>query len=203
MRSSSIFIGSTTSFLCLAVLCSPAASQIAGCDNLDCEQDSDNKSCPLAGDGVGTITFQSNVTVKGPLTWSIVGNTDRFTTQEAPKHAKRIMKSFYLGTPPTLLLQDADFRGCSLVFSHITSALQTVPGYDDFPNFGCDTVLGSQCATDVLEQARQGLSDGLSATSIGTFTCESVGKMLTGSLPDSCHLPFGRSSWGPISVAGE
>ena len=187
----------------LIALASVVASRIVGCDTLDCrlEDDENKNNCPLSDDGVGTTTFQSNATSDGPLTWSVVGNTDRFTTQEASKGAKRIMKSFYLGTPSTLLLQNADFRGCSLVFFNITPALQTVPGYDDFPNFGCDTVLGSQCATDLLEQARQELNSRLSASPLGSV-CDAIGKVLTDTLPHSCRLPFGRTSWGPINVVG-
>lgn len=202
MRCSLLSVGITATFFCLAGLCSIAASQIVGCDSLKCERESDTSDCPLAEDGVGTTTFQSNVTTDGPLSWSVVGNTDRFTTQRASQGAKRIMKSFYLGTPSTLLVQNADFRGCSLVFFNISAALQTVPGYVDFPNFGCDTVLGSQCATDLLEQARQELNSKLSASSLEYSVCDTIGEILTETLPDSCRLPFGRTSWGPINVAG-
>ena len=205
MRTSSLFLGSTAGLLCLAALCSLAIAQIVGCDSLDCAQgssDDNTLTCPLSSDGVGTTIFQSNVTTDGPLTWSLIGDTDRFTTQQAPKNAKRIIKSFFFGTPSSLLLQDPDFHGCSFMFFNITSALQTVPGYSDFPHFGCDTVLGEQCANDLQQQARQELTDRVAANGPDPF-CDNIRKVLQASMPDSCRLPFGRTSWGNINEAGK
>ena len=153
---------------------------------------------------MGATSFESNVTTDAPLTWTVVGNSDRFTTEQAPRGAKRIMKNFYLGTPSSLRVQDGNFHGCSLLFFNITSALQTVPGFSDFPNFSCDTVLGNQCVTDLLSQARSQLDDRLaSASPTEPADCRQIGKTLSDSLPDSCRLPFGRTSWGPINVIGK
>lgn len=193
--------------LCLVCLSSLASSQILGCDTLDCGHESDDADpqCPLPGDGVGTTTFQSNLTAYGPLSWTVVGNTDDLINPGAPKGAERLTKSFYLGTPSSILLQNADFHGCSLLYYNITAALQTVPGFDDFANFGCDTVLGRQCAQDLLEQARQALTDRLSADpSPEDGVCTPVQLALQNRrMPDSCNLPFGRTSWGSIDVSGK
>ncbi len=207
MRPSSVFVGATAVYFCLICLLSLASSQIAGCDTLNCEQESDNADpqCPLASDGIGTTTFQSNLTADGPLSWTIVGNTDDLTNPGAPKGAERLTKSFHLGTPPSLLLQHADFHGCSLLYYKITSALQTVPRFDDFANFGCDTVLGGQCAQDLLAQARQALTDRLSTDlSPEDGVCTSVQLALQNTkVPNSCNLPFGKTSWGSIGVSGK
>jgi hypothetical protein len=153
---------------------------------------------------VGAISFDSNVTTDGPLTWTIVGNTDRFSAPPDPKGSKRKWKSFYLGTPQSLLLENANFHGCSLAFFNISSALQVVPGYSDFTNFGCDTVLGNQCATDVLAQAQEELTNRLAAiSSTDRDVCGLVEDAIRSrGVPGSCNLPFGRNTWGLINPAG-
>ena len=191
---------------CLIALASVASSGIVGCDTLDCrlENDKNHENCPFAGDGVGTTVLQSNITADGPLTWSIVGNTDRYTMQQASKSDRRLMKYLYLGTPHSFQIQNADYHACTVTLFNITAALQVVPGYDDFPNFSCDTVLGGQCAKDLLAQARGRLDEALLPGGSSEYPCKTVADALMAeSLPLSCNLPFGETSWGYIGTDGE
>lgn len=190
---------------CLAItLLSSASAQIVGCDTLDCGEESsrsDDGSCTFFDGAVGAISFPSNVSTSGPLTWTVAGWSDDKLDPGSPRGARRLTKEFYFGTPPEVRLENAGFHGCGLVFFNITPALQLVAGFDDFSTFGCGTVLGDQCAQDLLEQTRGVLEDNLAVPPEDISVCNAVRQSLEAApLPSSCSLPFGRTSWGEIGL---
>ena len=189
---------------CFAITLLPSASaQIVGCDTLGCGEESSGSDddCTLFDEDVGAISFPSNVSTSGPLTWTVVGWSDDKVDSGSPRGARRLTKEFYFGTPPEVKLENAGFHGCGLFFLNITPALQLVAGFDDFSTFGCGTVLGDQCVQDLLEQTRGVLEDNLAVPPEGISVCDAVRQSVEAApLPSSCNLPFGRTSWGAIGL---
>lgn len=205
MRPSSFcFTFTTTSFFLLCLI-HHSSAQLVGCDGngVDCPAENtkvDSGVCSYKGtqDGIGIVSFDSNVTSDGPLTltlfeWDEETPTGDFTT-----------RGFYLGSPPALNFGSVtDFGACSLSLgSDIAAALQLPSGFNDFANFGCDAVMGESCAQDLVSQVRAELVLLLTDNSYdGLHPCMRVGERLSNAtLPESCVVPlqadvaqFGRS----------
>ena len=159
MRAHILSIGLITFVFVLLSTIQPSSSQIVGCDGLHIECPSkqsatDGGICGYNEDGIGVVSFDSNNTTEGPLTWTV-------RAVDAPNggpHASRTGRAFYLGTPPSLNLSEVtDFGACTAFLWNLTSTLQLPPGFSDFNDFGCNTIMDPQCARDVVSSARNEL----------------------------------------------
>ena len=184
------------SLLCIIPLVS---SQIVGCNgpNITCaasRRKNDNEgSCSYerTNPGIGFISIESNITSHRPLTWTLIEG-DR-----TPKDNEFSYRDFYLGSPPSLDLQNiTDFGGCALVLGgNLTSDLQLPRSSNGLDNFGCGTVMGDLCAQDIAAMVRGELLGLLSDTSYeGDLSpCNEVGRRLQNTTyPESCTQVFGK-----------
>jgi len=196
MRASSFCFTFTTTTFFLLCLIRQSASQIVGCDgnNVDCPSENAKGSgaCLHEGtqDGIGIVSFESNITSDGPLTWTLFEWDEPETSPENPFTTK----GFYLGSPSSLSFRNVtDFGACAIsLASNITGALQLPIGFNDFANFGCDTVMGQSCAQDLVSQVRDELLGLLNDTTYdGKHPCLRVGERLQNTpLPTSCVEPL-------------
>ena len=186
----------TTCFLLLSLFhCS--YSQIVGCEgpNVDCptkEHAADGGICAENNGNIGVMAFHSNVSSSGPLTWTMTQNNDKGGNSLDPY----AYKSFWLGSPPSLKFQNiTNYAACSMILSNVSSALQLPAGFNNFGDFGCPTVLGDECSTDILSRVReemvsildQGFSD--YNPDVKNSPCVSVLQRLEGQpLPGTCDL---------------
>jgi hypothetical protein len=185
-----------TSFLLLCLLrCS--YSQIIGCDspNVDCptkEDAAEGGICSNDSGNIGVVSFDSNVSSSGPLTWTMTQNNDKGGNSLDPY----AYKYFWLGSPPPLNFQNVtNYAACSMILFNVSSALQIPAGFDDFGNFGCPTVLGDECSTDILSRVREEMVSVLDEgfpdynADVQNSPCASVYQRLQGkSLPGTCDL---------------
>ncbi|KAK5941093.1 hypothetical protein PMZ80_006370 [Knufia obscura] len=195
MRPSSFcFTFTTTSFFLLCLI-RHSSSQIVGCDGNEVECPASNSkvetgACAYKGtqDGIGIVSFESNITSDGPLTWTM------FEWDEASPTVPYSQRSFYLGSPPSLSFENiTDFGACGLsLASNLSSALQLPSGFNDFSNFGCSTVMGESCPQDLVAQVRSELMLLLNDDSFsGEGVCLEIGQRLQNTpLPDSCVQPL-------------
>ena len=107
MRPHILSLALTGSVFVLLSTIRPASSQIFGCDgpNIECPSkqaaaDSDAELCGYNEDGTGVVSFDSNITSEGPLSWTVRA-TDGPKSNAYPRRTGRL---FYLGTPPSLHL---------------------------------------------------------------------------------------------------
>ncbi|KIX05664.1 uncharacterized protein Z518_03636 [Rhinocladiella mackenziei CBS 650.93] len=117
----------------------------------------------LTNNGVGVASFSSNNnTSGGPLTWMLT------ISDETPVGNEYSERSFWLGTPPSLNVSDiSDFGGCSMFMRNLTGALQLPPGFSDYGNFGCGTVMGGSCVQDLVSRFHGELVDIVQADALG------------------------------------
>jgi len=124
------------------------------------------------------------------LTWTLFEWDEPETSPENPFTTK----GFYLGSPSSLSFRNVtDFGACAIsLASNITGALQLPIGFNDFANFGCDTVMGQSCAQDLVSQVRDELLGLLNDTTYdGKHPCLRVGERLQNTpLPTSCVEPL-------------
>lgn len=180
----------------------PAFSQIVGCDGPDVEcptkqTATDGGVCGHNEDGIGIVSFDSNITADGPLTWT-VRTSETAATNDYPRNSGRL---FYLGTPPSLNLRDVtNFGACTAILWNVTSALQLPSEFNDLGNFGCNTVMGAQCAQDVVAQTRNELLRLLGDSSYDArqgSPCDVVaGRISKLSPPESCGGLFNADRYG-------
>lgn len=201
MRGSSFCFTSTTTTFFLLCLIHQSLSQIVGCDgnNVDCPSKNAKVSGVCSHDGIqddlGIVSFESKITSEGPLTWTLL------EWDEPNKRIKNpyTVRGFYLGSPASLIFQDVtDFGACALsLASTITAFLQTPVGFDDFANFGCNTVMGQSCAEDLVSQVRDELVGLLSNTTYdGRDPCRTIKTRLESiPFPASCDEPFKSTSY--------
>lgn len=196
MRASSCCFTFTTTTFFILCLIRQSSSQIVGCDgnNVDCPSANakDSGACSHEGvqDGIGIVSFESNITSDGPLTWTLLEWDEPKTSHDNPFTTR----GSYLGSPASLNFRDVtDFGACAIsLASNITSALQLPSSFNDFANFGCDTVMGQSCAQDLVSQVRDELMGLLNDTSYdGSDACLRVGERLQNTpLPASCVEPL-------------
>lgn len=176
-------------------------SQLFGCDapGMQCPTKSnatDAGVCSYSDYGVGSVLFDSNVTSDGPL--SVTVTVDDFNGRKP-----NLWRSYWLGTPSTLDLQtETRFGGCSFAFTNFTDQLHAQS--DNLANFGCNTVMGPDCASDIVSRMREVLDSADTAADDGITSripCSILTQSLGGlPLPESCRQttsskPF--SFWAP------
>lgn len=105
----------------------------------------------LLDNGIGIVSFETNITTDGPLTWTVT------RSEESSGGSPFTERQSWLGTPPSFISSGADgYGGCAMVMANMTSALQLPPG-SNFSDFSCRTIMGT-CARDILSTIRQELS---------------------------------------------
>jgi hypothetical protein len=178
--------------------------RISGCDDVECAPSTQvvfPNVCSYAEDGVGITSFNSKISQK-PLTWTVRGEGGYPATNNS--ESSNFPKTFHLGTPEDLKLLSAAFRGCSFLFSNISTTLQVEDGFDDWSKFSCDTFWGSECTQDTLSQAWDTLNKAIALDPpLSTLvTCVEIRNALQGNFAKSCQLPDKRSSWGSVVEQG-
>lgn len=175
------------SFLFAAVTFNQCAkAQLVGCEAVDCPAD----GCVI-GDttnlDLGIANFTSSLSPDQSLSWT-VGLAD------IPHHNAvndTWLKSYYLGTPPSLNLDEkSGISGCAIFFENSgtfqfnTSAPETSVGT-------CQDALTATCVDDLIAQAANITT---TLTSSGTATganqstfCSQLGPALNASMPASCR----------------
>ena len=190
----------TTAFFLLCMI-QPSLSQIIGCDGpgIDCPAKTSAAKggvCSYNEDGIGVVSFRSNITSDGPLTWTIKSLDDSVGGDPATS------RTFFLGSPPTLNFEAVtNFEACTMAFAGVTSSLQLPSGFTDFGNFGCSTVMGATCAQDVFARVQHELLGILNDPSFDPETsgspCWAVQRRLASvSLPLSCVPPLNTTEFG-------
>ena len=140
----------------LSLLFRISYSQIVGCDglNVDCptkKDAADSSICSIDNGNIGVVSFDSNVSSTGPLTWTITQSNDGGGSSRDPYD----LKDFWLGSPPQLDFQNVtNYAACSMILAMDSSTLQLPASFNDFESFGCPTVLGDECAADILSRVR-------------------------------------------------
>ena len=193
----------------------PGSSQIFGCDgpNIECPSkqaaaDADAEVCRYNADRIGVVSFESNVTSEGPLTWTVRA----IDPPKSNAHPHRTGRLFYLGTPPSLHFNDVtDFGACTAMFWNLTTSLQLPSGFTDFDNFGCDTVMEPQCVQDVIAQGRNALLRILDDSSYDPGSdgspCDVVAQRIRElSPPESCGGLINADNYGfgtPLSMLSQ
>ena len=195
MRPHLLCINLTASAFLLLSAIRPTSSQIVGCDgpNMNCPSDdtaTEDEICGIKADGIGVVSFDSNVTSEGPLTWTM-------RTFDAPgndAHPSSTGRAFYLGTPPSLDLRDVtNFGACAATLWNLTSDLQLPSGFNDMDNFGCGSVMKPACAQDIVRQVRGVLGqlfDDSSYDASRGSPCLMVAKSLAETGPPESCLPL-------------
>lgn len=197
MKPHFLYITTTATSLLLLCLLRCSSSQIIGCDspNVDCPTKgsaADGGICSVDNGDIGVVSFDSNVSSSGPLTWTITQANDEGGNTLEP-YASR---TFWLGTPPQLDFQTVtDWAACSMFMANITSALSAPADFDDFDNFGCSTVLGDDCSADILSRVREEFASILDEgfpdynPDVQQSPCVSVLLRLEGvPLPETCDI---------------
>jgi len=202
MRSASVCFTLNTTTIFLLCFVHHALSQLVGCNGTDVDCPKQNTKveggvCRYDGkqDGIGIMSFESNITSDGLLTWTMTEG------DQTPKNNPFSYRGFYLGSPSSLDFQNVtDFGACAMVLGgNITSNLQLPFGFNDYSNFGCGTVMGHRCAQDIAAQVRNQLLDLLNDTSYDSAMppCAEVGRRLEGTpYPESCAQAFRTQQFG-------
>lgn len=190
MRVAAFFLTSLATLLFALNVVRPATAQVVGCngEGIDCStDDKDAKGiCQprLTKDGIGIVSFDSNITSDGPLTWTLTTSEQKTAGEEYTD------RSIWLGTPPSLNVSDiSDFGGCSVSMGNITSSLQLPPGFNDYENFGCGNVMGEGCVQDLVSRVNQELAIIVQNGTLDGHTspCTLIVDRLQGvQLPNSC-----------------
>ncbi|RMZ84981.1 hypothetical protein DV738_g189, partial [Chaetothyriales sp. CBS 135597] len=193
MRRAPLFLTSVTAAFIVLFIVSPAASQLVGCDaeGIDCSIDSDGGTgvCQerLLEDGLGIVSFETNLTTDGPFTWTLT------QSEEVSLNLPYTNRQFWLGMPPSLNTSDIDgVAGCAMVMTNLTNVLQPPPD-SDFSNFGCGTVMGDDCAADIFSIIQQELS---SIVRNGTANpCQVLNEQI-----EDLQIPFPQSCQSQFQV---
>jgi hypothetical protein len=129
------------------------------------------------------VSFNSNVTSDGPLSWTVISGQDG----HGPEGKPWSYRGLWLGSPPSVNFLDVSGYGaCAIQLYNITPALQLPSGFTDYANFGCHTVLG-QARAELLRTLNDNTTDHLGFAG----PCSVVQERLSSTrLPDSCVLPF-------------
>lgn len=186
--------------LLLAVLSQYARAQLVGCEAVDCPAD----GCIVGSTtnlDLGITNFTTSLSLAHNLTWT-VGLAD------TPHHNAvndTWMKSYYLGTPPSLDLKtESSIGGCALFFEdsgtyHFNrSAPETGLGT-------CQDAWSAECVSDLLARVANITatlsSNAATALNQSTF-CSKLGPALKADLPISCTGNLGLDLV-PIVAKGE
>jgi hypothetical protein len=164
---------------------------------------SDDNVCSFHKYEFGAVSFNSNITSDGPLTWT-VASADGKGNGVYPNYSARL---FYLATPSSLdLSKVTDFGACALTFWNATVMLQVPPEFEDFEGFGCHSVMSPDCMQDLVGQARGELLKlqiNSSHDQPLAFPCGEIqDRIARAGLPSSCRRVFEGAAYLPGDSTG-
>jgi hypothetical protein len=186
--------------LLLAFLSHYARAQLVGCEAVD---------CPAGGCIVGSTTnldlgitkFTSGLSPDHSLTWT-VGIAD---THHHNAINDTWMKSYYLGTPPSLDLEkESSIGGCALFFED-SGTYQFNHSTPETSIGTCQELWSAECVNDLLARLANvtaTLSSNAATTLNQSTFCSELGPALKADLPVSCTATLGLDKI-PIVVKGE
>jgi hypothetical protein len=188
-----LFISTAPALVLIQLLTRHVRAQLVGCETV---------KCPAGGCVVGNVTnldlgiasFTSDISPGHDLTWT-VGLAD------IPQHDSindTWLKSYYLGTPPTLDLRTiSDISGCALFFED--EAVQFNLSAPETSFGTCQDALNSECVDDLLALATNSTA-WLSSGSINgnetynpseSYVCSQLRKKLI----KICQTPVSQGDW--------
>ena len=185
--------------LAAAALGQCAKAQLVGCEAVD---------CPANGCVVGSTTnlelgianFTSGLSLDHNLSWT-VGIAD------IPHHNAindTWLRSYYLGTPPSLDLKESGISGCALFFED-SGTFQFNISAPETSIGTCQDALTTTCADDLVARVANITATLSSDAAIGlnqSTLCSQLGPALKADLPTSCTTPVGLNLV-PIVAKGE
>lgn len=184
-------------------------SQIVGCDGPGIDCPNKHTDSPVGSvckyvdyaenNGIGAISFNSSITSDGPLTWTLASFDE---TRSWNHYAER---DFWLGyRAPLDLEHKTDFGGCAMSLTNVSRLLQTPVDFTDFANFGCHTMMSTQCIKDFVDLVRADLLQLLNDSDYvplhtnfhygyeGISPCQTIAERhYYDTLPESCFASFG------------
>jgi hypothetical protein len=164
-------------------------AQLLGCDAVGCPIDGNRfVHCEVGNSTLKSIGITNVTTLldSRPLTWTlglqeIQGDGSNLTLD----------RNFYLGTPPSLQLNDTD--GCALFFDGISANLSSTAGDDKFT---CSNVLAESCVSSLITQAQSTYEGFGSETDGSSGLCNRLRDSLVNKPPTECSNIMG--TWGTI-----
>lgn len=166
---------------------SSAVAQLLGCDAVGCPVDEyRTPQCEIGNATLKAIGITNVTTLldSQPLTWTL-------GLQELKAEQPTFDRNFYLGTAPSLSLNDT--TSCALFFEGVSSNLTTSAG-NQLNKFTCSDALPAACISDLLTQAQSSF-DTLEDTSSSSI-CSQLRDTLLTKPPPTCNLP--QNTWGTI-----
>jgi hypothetical protein len=149
----------------------------------------DGDICYIHSGNIGVTSFDSNIDSFGPLTWTLTQHNEPQRLSSEPYAAR----DFWLGYPSQLSLEAVTaYEGCSMILFNVSRAFQLPAGFTDFDN---STVVGENCAADILARVREEFRSTVDAgypdfhPDFETSPCVSLYKRLYQvPLPSRCNL---------------
>jgi len=189
-------VNSSASFFLLPLIFgNVAVAELLGCDAVNCAVGEYRTAQCKVGNAtlkaLGIANFTTTMDTR-PLTWTL-GFQESKVEGNGSQAALALDRNFYLGTPPSLQLDDT--TGCALFFEGIAANL-TVTNSGNMNNFTCSDALNQDCVSDLIAQA-QVAGEG---TSNSDF-CNGLRDSLVNKPPPTCNSV--RGSWGTIAVRCE
>lgn len=187
--------GTFRTFVAFLLFQNFVSAQLVGCeDGINCPQD----RCIVGNTTnaiLGVTSFDSAISPDGPITWAVGSSATQSPTNLTED---LFVKSFYLGTLPTLQLTNTTaFSGCALFFEGISKNLP-LKYTTEYNTVTCNEVLQASCVNDLLSQATQqvqSLAGSPSATN--SSLCKALQSALQTAPPISCPPAIG-GSWGTV-----
>jgi len=178
-----------------------STAEISSCDAVNCPLDKYNQSQCVIGNStasaIGIISVNSSLSTPQPLTWTL-------SVQLVTDHDDAFERDFFLGTPPSLKLQQptpSPKEACSLFFEGVAPRLRfpgTSPEYDQGT---CNDALTLSCVNDLRTQAHDELnkilSDDKRNKTDTTTTCDILVDALRNNAPSSCPVAV-DGKWGDV-----
>ena len=200
MRSAPFHCAMLLTSLTLLCIIQFSRAQVVGCDGsgITCptkDSATDTEICRLSDDGIGIVSFDSNVTSDGPLTWTVNTHDGKFGNDDAS------FRFPFLGSPPSLNFEEvSDYEGCVIPFWKATNALQLPSASTNLATYGCPTVMGPSCAQQIVDRVRSELVSVVNDPSFDPLTqgrpCGVVWNNLKGTdLPESCAAAFNETKF--------
>lgn len=175
-------------FLSFHALLSVANAELVECSD-----------CCKSEDDIGVTSFNSNITLDGPLTWSV----SSAVKDDQEKKFKRYQRNFYLSTPPGLDLESTSYAGCGIFFYNVTAQFQLGDNFTDYNDYTCNTFMSQQCQQDIVQQARANINITLAPEENVLTTHDNVlglcssfaASFQNGSIPQSCAFSERQTKW--------
>ncbi|KAF1357552.1 hypothetical protein EJ07DRAFT_157552 [Lizonia empirigonia] len=185
------FTASTSGSAILLLLSfgSSAVAQLLGCDAVGCPVDEyRTPQCEIGNATLKAIGITNVTTLldSQPLTWTL-------GLQELKAAQPTFDRNFYLGTPPSVNLNDT--TSCALFFEGVSSNLTTSAG-NQLNKFICSDALPAACISDLLTQAQSSFDNLDKTPSSSSSICTQLRDTLLTKPPPTCNMPQG--TWGTI-----